>query len=157
MITILLSALALQPIDLSVDLAEFRLRFSNYPAQVYLVDESSMPEVDDGVSKQCRAAHAYCQLLDSRIYINEKFWRSGNQWQKRKVLYHELGHCVLGLDHPINPAEPTIMNSVLATANSDGWNWESLVDELEERSRLTDSNSLVVSALLVEPQAPGQR
>ena len=37
------------------------------------------------------------------IYIDNSFWKDANSIAKKKLIYHELGHDVLNLDHSTNP------------------------------------------------------
>lgn len=127
----LLTLAFLTVVNVEPYLTEWRLFFSLSPVEVYLSND--MPDVDDIVGQQCRKAHAYCDMWSGKIVLNEHFWRTGNYWQKKKVLYHELGHCHFNLQHPQNPYEYTIMNSYLETANSDGSNWGELLEELRRR------------------------
>ena len=39
------------------------------------------------------------------IYIDNSFWESTNQSLRRKLIYHELGHDILNLDHSENPKD----------------------------------------------------
>ena len=34
-----------------------------------------------------------------RIVLNKRFWSKLNSTYKRQLIYHELGHCILQLDH----------------------------------------------------------
>lgn len=117
-------------------LLDWRLYFSLTPTLIQFSDD--MPPVDDGVERQCREAHAYCDRWTGIVYINPKFWNIANEWQRKLVLFHELGHCILNLDHPINPNEVTIMNSWLGTVQSDGSNWQQLLDELKSRTHFLE-------------------
>jgi len=133
MAPLLFVAALMLSLDLSEELTDFRLFISKAPVTIRLSDD--MPDVDDVVNQQCRKAHAYCNMWTHEIFLNAEFWRTGNKWQKRKVLYHEMGHCAVGLMHPDDPYEHTIMNSDLNEAKTDGSNWQQLFDELIVRSR----------------------
>jgi len=36
------------------------------------------------------------------IFVNEEWWGYASDSYKKSVIYHELGHCVLGLEHSDN-------------------------------------------------------
>lgn len=54
-------------------------------------DLSSLP---GHVLGQCTAYKS-----DNLIFIDPAFWATANEWDRRSVLFHELGHCVLGRGH----------------------------------------------------------
>lgn len=94
----------------------------------------------DPYTNQIRDPHGYCDLEDKSIHINQDWWkRETSIFRKRKVIFHELGHCLLGLDHPKNKASFTIMNSILETADKDGLNWNYLKKELKRRAYVNSS------------------
>jgi hypothetical protein len=37
------------------------------------------------------------------IYIDNSFWEATNQSSRKKLIYHELGHDILNLDHSEDP------------------------------------------------------
>jgi len=81
-----------------------------------------------------RLAHGICFYSDKRIIIGKRFLETGNIYQIKKVIFHELGHCYLGLRHPQEDKfEYTIMNIILDTALTDGSNWGYLKGELRLR------------------------
>lgn len=43
----------------------------------------------------------FCQ--DGVVTLNSTYWQHMNDNQKRLLVYHELGHCLLGLDHSSDP------------------------------------------------------
>lgn len=56
------------------------------------------------------------------------YWEKASDWGRRIVIFHELGHCALGLDHSDSDKEimsPFKINDVYAE-----WNWPELVDNL---------------------------
>ena len=40
-----------------------------------------------------------CDLDNKSIYINREFWSTACDEQRRAIIFHELGHCVLGRYH----------------------------------------------------------
>lgn len=40
----------------------------------------------------------YC-VKDFGILLNETMWMTMKEYQRRELVFHELGHCVLGYDH----------------------------------------------------------
>lgn len=53
------------------------------------------------------------------ILINEDRWASFGEYQKKEVMWHELAHCTLGLDH----SEPGLMAPVMHTEEELKQNW----------------------------------
>lgn len=60
------------------------------------------------------------------ILINENRWPILGEYQKRELMYHELAHCTLGLDH----SEPGLMAPVMHSEEELKENWDSWVEEL---------------------------
>ena len=47
-----------------------------------------------------------------RIELDKKYWSYSDHYNKKRLVYHELGHCVLNLRHPHNNDELGIMSAV---------------------------------------------
>ena len=101
-------------------------------------ESPSVMVADSSTGKQ-RPSHGVCfpdwnNKKLNKIYLYASWWRtSTNQWQKRKVLMHEMGHCLLNLKHLKNPLGYSIMSQTLDTVNPDGSNWGYLMGELRTR------------------------
>ena len=92
-----------------------------------VVSDSLISLYDFGNNRQAK-----CDHNPNRISINLSWWENEkNVFLKKKVVFHELGHCVLDLRHPQNLNDETIMNIKMNTAKSDGSNWGELVEELQ--------------------------
>ena len=61
------------------------------------------------------------------------YWRSASATERLVLMYHELGHCALGLDH--HDGEPDIMNSYLLDEITSEKKWEELVNKMMGRAR----------------------
>lgn len=76
-----------------------------------------------------RAAGLCYSQTRSYIEISGPSWEIFDEWQRRALVFHELGHCVLGLDHSprsaINIMAPVVLPSAIAKAH-----WPALVDKL---------------------------
>lgn len=99
--------------------------------KINFVETLNIPVVDPD-SHQTRLAHAACFARET-IMINKTWWDSAPLMQQKKVLFHELGHCVLGLEHTLEPLEFSIMNQSLNVVKLDGSNWILLIEELKKR------------------------
>jgi len=44
-------------------------------------------------------AGGLCRLLSQQIFINKKLWETKDEYEKEMLVFHELGHCELGLAH----------------------------------------------------------
>jgi hypothetical protein len=53
-----------------------------------------------------------CQ--DGVVTLNSTYWQYMNDNQKRLLVYHELGHCLLGLDHSSDPQSIMVNSTDLA-------------------------------------------
>jgi Zn-dependent peptidase ImmA (M78 family) len=42
---------------------------------------------------------AICYISENKIFINKRKWDTLKESMKERLIYHELGHCVLGLKH----------------------------------------------------------
>ena len=118
--------------ELSAYVNEF---YSHFPdakrIETMILTEENFPTVKDKLTRTNRRAHGTCYV--GLAQINLTFWKKANEWQKRKVVFHELGHCAYQLSHTKDPFAFSIMNSVLWTVDDEGKNWPALVKELKTR------------------------
>lgn len=123
------------PKELDIYVKEFKELFPlTLDVFIQLEDNSSLLVLDPYTGK-IRDPHGYCDRMSKGMYINGLWWTNERSiYRKKKVLFHELSHCLLGLDHPKDLHEFTIMNSILQTASENGDNWSYLVRELRGRS-----------------------
>ena len=78
--------------------------------------------------KQAMCHHNRNSAKKPTIYINLNWWKTEtNVYVKKKVIFHELGHCSLDLRH----AGEGIMDTKLSTVKRDGSNWNKLVSDLK--------------------------
>ena len=61
--------------------------------------------------------------------IHEEYFNELPEFQKRDLVFHELGHCLLGLDH----TEDGIMKSSLSWSWDYKYNWERHLHEMFSR------------------------
>lgn len=58
--------------------------------------ETTIQEIDEkGVAGICHYSSAH----PNRITIDKTFWDNASEFMKEMVVFHELGHCVLGRGH----------------------------------------------------------
>ena len=110
---------------------DLNVNTSDYKNHISFINEKRMPWVDD--PKGQRRAHGWCFFFGDYIFINKQHWAKIDIHEKRELIYHELGHCVLNLGHNddisvMNPFPPSTSYWV-----SSGISWEFLVKELRER------------------------
>lgn len=74
----------------------------------------------------------YCQrpLL---VSLRRPYWDIATPTERLVLMYHELGHCALGLDH--DDSEPDIMNAAILDSKYAKNHWNELVDELFFRAK----------------------
>jgi len=125
---------------LSSTIQEFKQVFPGVTVRSDLITFKHLKKkVKDPATGKKRPAHAYCSYVwtdsfHNKIVINKTWWnRETNDWYKKKVVFHELGHCVLNLRHTQSKLDYSIMNTTLSTVNSDGSNWGYLKGELRMR------------------------
>lgn len=76
------------------------------------------------------------QTLKHSIVIDQTYWRAANDLQREFVVFHELGHCVLGRAHVDNSDANGSCISIMSSGTGDCRvvysisNRNSLVDEL---------------------------
>jgi hypothetical protein len=72
-----------------------RLPNRNQITKVIIYLESKMPNNILG----------QCVMYLGIIRIDKKYWEQAGDYERSDLLYHELGHCVLGLEHANNPED----------------------------------------------------
>lgn len=83
----------------------------------------------------CVAEYRLDTITRSYVYIlkHDGYNYAWHPDALRALVFHELGHCLLQLDHP-SPArpstDPAIMNSQMYSVKTYQLNWESMVAEL---------------------------
>ena len=77
-------------------------------------------------------AIGYCDFSYG-IFINRDFWMWSSAQTKAAIVYHELGHCALGLAH--HEGELDIMNPYLSSDGIMSKDWNELVNKLFNRAR----------------------
>jgi hypothetical protein len=74
----------------------------------------------------------YCSPgLEIRILVN--YWQTSAAAERLTLVYHELGHCALGLDH--HDGEPDIMNTYILDEVTAEKRWDELVNKMMGRAR----------------------
>ncbi len=74
----------------------------------------------------------YCTHgVEVRIFTT--YWQSAPATERLTLMYHELGHCALGLGH--HEGEPDIMNSYLLDEVTAEKKWDELVNKMFERAK----------------------
>lgn len=73
----------------------------------------------------------YC-LSPWRVTILQSFWEEAPASERLALIYHELGHCALGLDH--YDEKPDIMNTYILNEFELEKNWDKLVTIMFERA-----------------------
>jgi hypothetical protein len=58
------------------------------------------------------------------ILLNENHWGKYGPYQRLELMYHELGHCALGLDHSEGLMSPAIHSEKEVEANWSEWREE---------------------------------
>lgn len=75
----------------------------------------------------------YC-LPGERIVISRQTWDNLQDIEKSTLIYHELGHCSLGLDHTA-PNEWALMNPRLLPTYMLEGHWDELVEAMFQKAK----------------------
>lgn len=78
----------------------------------------------------------YCETGDNvwQVVVDTSFWNFADDYEKEELVYHELGHCLLGRDH-CNVVDSdghtiSIMNEYIGDSADYQQRHDALVDEL---------------------------
>lgn len=64
------------------------------------------------------------------IWISQQYSHDPHGWQLKELVYHELGHCLLGLDHKKGPDHGIMSSSIHKDPQWIAANWDRMVREL---------------------------
>lgn len=90
--------------------------------------------VDNGVIGACRRNDG--EGVNRSVFFDKPYWVTATNLEKEYVVFHELGHCFLGLDHDDRENEKGECISIMASGTGscrDNYNTltrEELLDEL---------------------------
>lgn len=73
----------------------------------------------------------YCQSRFA-VVLSRTFWATADEWERRTLVYHELGHCSLDLDHT-DEETLAIMNPYILPGYLAKKHWPQLVQALMEK------------------------
>ena len=76
--------------------------------------------------------HGVCDHKKNIILLNKAHWYSLDFYNRKELVYHELGHCVLNMSHA-GKEEIDIMRPIKYSANPNGSNWNYLVDKMKQK------------------------
>ena len=132
-IILILALMSLPTYGKSIQVMDQKIAFHNlfgiWPSMpIILVNQKTLTKLFDKTLGRTR--YAYGQCRDTFIKINQTFWKTATRIQRRELIWHEWGHCYLGLGHPDDPWEYTIMGRVMNVTRPDGLNWDELTTEL---------------------------
>lgn len=87
----------------------------------------------DGQNGVCRyreikKRYSGYKYVEKQIIIKREYWENANYYQRQEIVFHELGHCDLGIIGHIDDG-PHIMNSSVLQFDTSG-QWEDLVFDL---------------------------
>lgn len=92
-LTIALNVFAASGPDIDPEFKEYVKDFEQYFKKVTV-------DIKFGHQIPGEAAACYYPKQETRyIYVSRDTWRELNDDQRSQLIWHELGHCVLGLDH----------------------------------------------------------
>lgn len=89
--------------------------------------------LDENFSKSVgETVIGYC-LIPWRVSIRKAFWDRASASERMALIYHELGHCALGLEHYDEKTD--IMNTYLLPSDVADNKWDQLVNTMFERTK----------------------
>jgi hypothetical protein len=71
-------------------------------------------------------------ISSGRVKILKWWWTVAEPIERKGLIYHELGHCLLKLDHSTEPSV-NLMSPYILTASKLADHWDDLVDKLFAR------------------------
>ena len=74
----------------------------------------------------------YCQF-PWQVSFKKSYWDTASAADRMTLVYHELGHCALGLDHYDDKSD--IMNTYLLPGDVADSKWDELVNQMFERTK----------------------
>lgn len=116
--------------DISFQVGQFSADAIRYQASCYhtikgTIDETFPAKIEPSVI-------GYCQP-SVHLAIRKSYWMRASATERMTLIYHEMGHCALGLDHEDD--KPDIMNSYLLDESIADREWDSLIKILFERAK----------------------
>jgi hypothetical protein len=105
------------------------------PIDIRFKPESQIEYVVQDPHKGERKAHARIYKYKYIVVINQDHWIALNEWQKRELIYHEMGH-VIFQDYTHSADSNDIMNPFSRNVywvKPDGSNWHFLVEKMKGR------------------------
>jgi hypothetical protein len=91
----LVSCAPLKPIYIDPEVQPYVTRFTEivgiYPYGISIKIVDSLPGTKVG---EC-----YSSQIESTISILRSYWNQSSDYGKEHIIFHELGHCFLGLEH----------------------------------------------------------
>lgn len=93
----------------------------------YYIDRIILAEVaDDKIAGYCH--------YNNKIIIDSTFWKHATEAERLVLVYHELGHCALGLDHTAE-TETEIMNPYVLHGSVVRRYWDELRYRMFEQAK----------------------
>jgi len=83
------------------------------------------PDLESGVIGYCTPGN--------EVRFLTPYWDYASATTRLTLVYHELGHCALGLDH--TDSEADIMNTYILSEPTAEKKWDELVNKMFERSK----------------------
>lgn len=108
----------------SCGFASFESQYFEFFVEAYSRNCAVIP-VDAYFARLEDKVAGYC-IPGFGILINENRWHSMSLMEKRELMFHELGHCTLGLEH----TESGLMAPVMHSEEEIKKNWDKWVEEL---------------------------
>lgn len=71
----------------------------------------------------------------AEVTVDQPFWRVATQWQRELVMFHELGHCILHLDHNDASGQGNRCESIMHSGTTQNCN---MVYNANTRSEMLD-------------------
>jgi len=96
---------------------EFHAQASKYNKAIDLAHlDISFGDTQSAGPEVIGLCYTYESSEDKDIVINKEFWNDATELQRKELMFHEMGHCLLDLDHDDSIVNPpgrpkSIMNS----------------------------------------------
>lgn len=109
---------------------EIKVFFDNFEAeaakrnQTIDVEALEIYGVFESLSSNKGGSCSYGEDTPRKITINSNYWSYASQIQKAFLVYHELGHCALGLGHDDSQDENGLCKSIMASGTTSCRLWQ---------------------------------
>lgn len=83
----------------------------------------------EGMVGYCQQYKKYIEVISGEVKLKREFWDRSSYEQRRLLVYHELGHCALDLEHTPPDSDTIMQPYLLSDKDIYRVGWDKLVAE----------------------------